>query len=112
VSRFWLPDAGAFARVAIDLDPNSYLFALRCYRRDAQHALVLATTALNRFRLRELEDTMVELQLALPAVLQRYLVATLSDDAGTVEAFLPHVRPMMCCHADAPEPQHITDMAV
>jgi len=98
VSRFWLPDAGPFACVSFDLDRHSYLFSLRCYRRGADNPLVLATSTLNRFRLRELEDTLVELHLVLPPVLQRYLVATLSDDAGTAEALLPRVRALMCCH--------------
>jgi hypothetical protein len=100
VSRFWLPDAGPFACVSFDLDRHSDLFSLRCYRRDADRPLVLATSALNRFRLRELEATLVELNLVLPPVLQRYLVATLSDDARTADAFLPRVRSLMCCHED------------
>jgi hypothetical protein len=111
MTRFWLPDAGPFARVAIDYDPSSYLFALRCYRRDSRHALVPATAALNRFRLRELENTLVELRLTLPPVLQRYLVAKLSDDERTLEACVPHVRAMMCCDDACAAAQPPIDLA-
>lgn len=112
VTRFWLPDTGAFARVAIDYDPRSYLFALRCYRRSTRGVLVLATAAASRYRLRELENTLTDLSLKLPQQLHRYLVATLSDDATTLETFLPQVHPMTCCYGPSAAPLHPLDVAV
>ncbi|MDB4976815.1 MAG: hypothetical protein JWN48_5156 [Myxococcaceae bacterium] len=82
--RTWLPNPDRFAHVAIDFDPPSGLFSLLCFRRNQDNAPVLVTTAAARYRLRELEATLVELGLRLPAKLQQQLVALASGEPQPV----------------------------
>jgi hypothetical protein len=97
--RVWLPQPGRFAHVAIDLDLESGLFSLLCFRRDERNRLVLATAPTSRHRLRELEATLVELGLTLPWPLQRYFVACVCNDVPEQQRLSASVRTMLCCRS-------------
>ena len=94
--RFWLPRTRRFAHVGVDFDPAQATFALWCLRRRENRKLELVNAVPNRFRLRELEATLVELNVELPEPLRRYFVAALGDDAAQVASLEPSVASWRC----------------
>ena len=92
--RFELPDAGRFARVWVDLAPRAGLFELRCFRR-IKDRIVLATSAVNRYRLRDLEAVLVELGLRLPRPLFDFFLAFFDADTSAFRSLVPSVRPYL-----------------
>jgi hypothetical protein len=93
--RFRLPQCGTFDQVSIELEPRAGLFSLSCLRRNGKRGTASAVPRLNRFRLRELEATLVELSLTLPAALRSYFIAVLMGDSQEQLALSPQVSPFV-----------------
>jgi hypothetical protein len=100
-TRFWLPDPAGFAQIAIDFDDQRGTFLLLCFRYDGQGALKTANALPNRYRLRELEATLMDLNVALPATLRRYFIAVLVDDVAELTVLEPQVHSLLCCRSQA-----------
>jgi hypothetical protein len=99
--RFWLAPSARFAHAAIDLDLEQGLFSLLCFREPAPGQLELVTSPSARYRLRELEATLIELELELPTTLRLFFVAFLGDDALSLARLTPRVRSLICCESIA-----------
>ena len=95
--RFWLKAPARFAHAAIELELEQGLFSLLCFRAGRHSELELVTAPAARYRLRELEATLVELELELPTALRLFFVAFLGDDAPALARLTPRVRSLACC---------------
>lgn len=82
--------------MAIEFDAAQALFSLYCFRSHGAHRPALVNAMPNRYRLRELEATLVELNIELPESLRRYFLAVVGEDEQERALREREVRPLLC----------------